>query len=69
MGLAHRKKEVVWVTGMLGAKEKMVRRKTGEAEGAPCGAMGKHLGIVFSEMSIIGVLNGGLKCPCAPTRA
>lgn len=53
MGLAHRKKEVVSVTGMLGAKEKMVRLKTGEAEVAPCGAMGRHLGIVFSEMRII----------------
>lgn len=35
VGLAHRKKEVVSVTGMLGAKEKMVRLKTGEAEVAP----------------------------------
>lgn len=53
MGLAHRKKEVVCVTGMLGAKERLVRRKTGEAEVAPRGAMGKHLGTVFSEMKIL----------------
>lgn len=53
MDLAHRKKKVVCVTGTLGAEERLVRRKTGEAEVAPCGAMGKRLGIVFSEMRIL----------------
>lgn len=51
--MAHRKKEVVCVTGMLGAKERLVRHKTGESEVAPCGAMGKHLGIVYSEKRIL----------------
>lgn len=51
--MAHRKKEVVCVTGMLGAKERLVRRKTGEAQVAPYRAMGKHLDIVFSDKRIL----------------